>query len=186
MDFSPGSSIHGISQARILEWVAISFSRGSSRSRDRTCISWVSSFTGRFLAIAPPGKLDSKNEQQRSWRQPSLPQHRVPGWPWSVTGLSHSRAWCQPAGENGELPQCSLHAAEPPSLGTYQSVERGNWQDAQPAQGQLGGAAGGSKEALGVRQLPALQAGQIAAHPEQIHVKLLQVLLPLLDLFKQE
>ena len=29
----PGSSIHGIYQARILEWVAISFSRGSSQSR---------------------------------------------------------------------------------------------------------------------------------------------------------
>ena len=37
----PGSSVHGISQARILEWVAISFSRGSSRPRDRTCVSWV-------------------------------------------------------------------------------------------------------------------------------------------------
>ena len=32
----PGSSAHGILQARILEWVAISFSRGSSRPRDRT------------------------------------------------------------------------------------------------------------------------------------------------------
>ena len=31
---SPGSSVHGISQARILEWVAMSFSRGSSRLRD--------------------------------------------------------------------------------------------------------------------------------------------------------
>ena len=30
----PGSSVHGISQARILEWVAISFSRGSSLPRD--------------------------------------------------------------------------------------------------------------------------------------------------------
>ena len=30
----PGSSVHGISQARILEWVAISFCRGSSRPRD--------------------------------------------------------------------------------------------------------------------------------------------------------
>ena len=37
-----GSSIHGISQARILEWVAISFSRGSSWPRDWTCISYVS------------------------------------------------------------------------------------------------------------------------------------------------
>ena len=33
---SPGSSVHGISQARILEWGAISFSRGSSRPRDQT------------------------------------------------------------------------------------------------------------------------------------------------------
>ena len=32
----PGSSVHGISQARILERVAISFSRGSSQTRDRT------------------------------------------------------------------------------------------------------------------------------------------------------
>ena len=32
----PGSPIHGILQARILEWVAISFSRGSSQPRDRT------------------------------------------------------------------------------------------------------------------------------------------------------
>ena len=32
----PGSSVHGIFQARVLEWVAISFSRGSSQPRDRT------------------------------------------------------------------------------------------------------------------------------------------------------
>ena len=37
MDCSPSdSSVHGISQARILEWVAISYSRGSSRPRDQT------------------------------------------------------------------------------------------------------------------------------------------------------
>ena len=35
----PGSSIHEISQARILGWVAISFPRGSSQSRDQTCVS---------------------------------------------------------------------------------------------------------------------------------------------------
>ena len=35
MDYSlPGSSVHGIFQARVLEWVAISFSRGSSQPRD--------------------------------------------------------------------------------------------------------------------------------------------------------
>ena len=43
MDCSPpGSSVHGILQARILEWVAISFSRRSSQPRDQTCISYVS------------------------------------------------------------------------------------------------------------------------------------------------
>ena len=36
-----GSSVHGISQTRILEWVVISFSRGSSWFRDRTCASYV-------------------------------------------------------------------------------------------------------------------------------------------------
>ena len=39
MDYSlAGSPVHGILQAKILEWVAISFSRGSSRLRDQTCI----------------------------------------------------------------------------------------------------------------------------------------------------
>ena len=45
MDCSlPGSSVHEIFQARILEWVAISFSRGSSQPGDRT---WVSHIVGR-------------------------------------------------------------------------------------------------------------------------------------------
>ena len=37
----PGSSLHWILQARILEWVAISFSRGSSQPRDRTQVSHI-------------------------------------------------------------------------------------------------------------------------------------------------
>ena len=44
----PVSSIHGIFQTRILEWVAISFSRGSSPHRDQT---WVSHTTGRLLTV---------------------------------------------------------------------------------------------------------------------------------------
>ena len=49
MDCSPpSSSIHGIFQARIVEWVAISFSRGSSPPRDRT---QVSSIAGRHFTI---------------------------------------------------------------------------------------------------------------------------------------
>ena len=43
MDCSmPGSSVHGIFQARKLEWVAMPFSKGSSRPRDRTHVSYVS------------------------------------------------------------------------------------------------------------------------------------------------
>ena len=42
MNFSPsGSSVHGISQARILDWVAISCSSGSAQLRDQTCISCI-------------------------------------------------------------------------------------------------------------------------------------------------
>ena len=44
----PGSSVHGILQARILEWVATSFSRVSSRPRDRT---WVSRIGGRHFNL---------------------------------------------------------------------------------------------------------------------------------------
>ena len=44
----PGSSVHGTLQARILEWVAIPFSRGSSRPRHRTQVSCTA---GRFFAI---------------------------------------------------------------------------------------------------------------------------------------
>ena len=43
----PGSSVHGLLQARILEWVAISFSRGS-RPRDRTPVSCIA---GRFFTV---------------------------------------------------------------------------------------------------------------------------------------
>ena len=49
----PGSSVHGISQTRMLQWVAISFSSGSSQSRDQTRVSCVA---GRFFTTEPPGK----------------------------------------------------------------------------------------------------------------------------------
>ena len=42
MDYSPpGSSIRGIFQARVLEWVAVFFSKGSSRPRDQTQVSLI-------------------------------------------------------------------------------------------------------------------------------------------------
>ena len=56
MDCSPpGSSVHGIHQAGILEWVAIPFSRGSSQSRDQTQVSytagWFFTIIAKFLCI---------------------------------------------------------------------------------------------------------------------------------------
>ena len=43
-----GSSVHGVLQARILEWVAIPFSKGSSQPRDGT---WVSCIAGGFFTV---------------------------------------------------------------------------------------------------------------------------------------
>ena len=68
----PGSSVHGILQARILGWIAMPSSKGSSWPRDRTQVSHVScigrripgpgikpvspALAGRFLTTRPPGK----------------------------------------------------------------------------------------------------------------------------------
>ena len=49
----PGSSVHRISQAGRLEWVVISFSRGSSQPRNQTRISCIA---GAFFTTEPPGK----------------------------------------------------------------------------------------------------------------------------------
>ena len=53
----PGSSVHGILQARILEWVAMLSSRGSARPRDPTFASCNSCTAGGFFTAEPPGKL---------------------------------------------------------------------------------------------------------------------------------
>ena len=55
---SPGSSVHGIIQARILEWVAIFSSRESSQFRDQTLISGISS-TDRQVGSLPLCNLGS-------------------------------------------------------------------------------------------------------------------------------
>ena len=74
----PDSSVHGILQARILEWVAMTSSRGSSWPRDRT---WVSRTAGEIFTTEPLGKTllspqvplilfsqSDKNMVSRSWR----------------------------------------------------------------------------------------------------------------------
>ena len=69
MDCSPtGSSVHGISQARVLKWVAISFSWGSFRCRDRAHIC----LAGGFFTTEPPGK--PKEANSGGWLQ-SISSH---------------------------------------------------------------------------------------------------------------
>ena len=66
---SPGSSVHGILQERILEWVAIPFSRGSSQPRDRT---WVSCIVGRFSTVWATREMEEMIFH---------PLHKPSGWP---------------------------------------------------------------------------------------------------------
>ena len=71
MDCSlPGSSVHGILQARILEWVAIPFSRGSSQLRDWT---WVSLHCRRILLQGSFCYAESESEVAQSC--PTLCDH---------------------------------------------------------------------------------------------------------------
>ena len=62
----PGSSVHGILQARILEWVAVPFSRESSQSADWTRVSCLLHWQAGSLVLVPPGKPEysaiKKNE----------------------------------------------------------------------------------------------------------------------------
>ena len=71
----PGSSVRGISQARILEWVAVSSSRASSQHRDQTYVSYVSHIgrqifyhrtTVQYLSVASINASDSKIKMSRA------------------------------------------------------------------------------------------------------------------------
>ena len=66
MDCSPpGSSVHGILQARILECVATSFSRGSYPARDQTLVSCTA---GGFFTSEPPGKPFDCVDDNKMWK----------------------------------------------------------------------------------------------------------------------
>ena len=60
----PGSTIHGIFQARVLEWVAISFSRWSSRPRDWT---WISRIAGRCFTVWVTREAFSSELNIKKW-----------------------------------------------------------------------------------------------------------------------
>ena len=81
----PGSSVHGTSQARILEWVAAPFSRGSSQPRDWT---WVSGTAGRFFIIWATGK------------PPEAVQRLFRAWQAQDQGTANVLIWVQRQGKN--------------------------------------------------------------------------------------
>ena len=80
----PGSSVHGILQARILEWVAISSSMGSSKPKNQTHISWVSCIGRRVLYHCT------------TWEPPRLKKMVWPGSFWCFDFLFRLSAfWIQ-------------------------------------------------------------------------------------------
>ena len=81
----PGSSVHGILQARILEWVAISYSKGSSH-RDQTCVSCIA---GDSLPSEPQGAVLSLSVMSNSLQPHRLQPARL-FCPW---GFSRREYW---------------------------------------------------------------------------------------------
>ena len=80
----PGSSVHGILQARILEWVVISFSRGSSWPRDWTHVSCISCIGRRIIYHWATW------EDHKTWGLPSTYIQHTYSCSHSHTGTSHS------------------------------------------------------------------------------------------------
>ena len=79
MDCSPpGSSVHGILQARILEWVAMPSSRGSSQPRNQNFVSCDSCIAGGFFTTEPPGKPVSSVQLSCSVMSDSLQPWTAP------------------------------------------------------------------------------------------------------------
>ena len=95
----PGSSVHGILQARILEWVAISLSRGSSPPRDRTQVSHIA---GRRFNLWTKGVFDSCDPMDCG--PPGSSDHRVLQEYWSEL----------PFPAPGNLPNPGIELGSPP------------------------------------------------------------------------
>ena len=86
----PGSPLPGILQAQILEWVAMSSSRGSSRHRNWILVSHI---TGRFLLSEPPGKPRNTAVGSLSLLQGIFPNQEsnwvLRHWRWILYQLSY-------------------------------------------------------------------------------------------------
>ena len=98
----PGSSVHGILQARILKWVAIPFSKGSSWPRDQT---WVSYNAGRFFTVWATREAPEKRFQDAispSKTGPSNGKISIGGHGWG------RHIWCSEALSDSPCPCVSV------------------------------------------------------------------------------
>ena len=90
MDYSlPGSSVCGL-QARILEWIAMPFSRGSYQSRDQTCVSYIPCI-GRQV-LFHQCHLGSPSVWWR-WKCESLSHMQLFVTPWAVAHQARQEYW---------------------------------------------------------------------------------------------
>ena len=105
-----GSSVHRILQARILEWVAIPFSRGSSRPRDRT---QVFSIVGRFFTVWATRKAP---DYQFPWSGKNPHASELLSW-WATTiEFMCSNSWSPYALESVLCNERSQHNGKPMHL----------------------------------------------------------------------
>ena len=116
-----GSSVHGISQGRILEWVVISVSRGSSRPRDWSCISFC---TGRWILYhcatwEVQWSVQFSCSVVSDSLQPNESQHARSPCPLPTPGVhsdSHPLSqWCHPAISSSVVPFSSCPQSLPAS-----------------------------------------------------------------------
>ena len=119
MDCSqPDSTVHGIFQARVLEWVAICSSRGSSWTRNGTCISYVSCIGRQILYHCASWEACPKSF--------SLPGYRVqtPCSRWDISrGPSCSRPPTGSAEAHLRLTQFSFLAVLSPCIHSHTDVD---------------------------------------------------------------
>ena len=104
MDCSlPGSSVHGIFQARVLEWVAISFSRGSSGPRYQTR---SPALQADSLLSEPPGKPYNERRKSNSYWVSDLP---------TTSQTKPSKSKCGPCISSVSIPESLLeiHSLRP-------------------------------------------------------------------------
>ena len=125
----PGSSVRGIIQARILEWVAMPFSRGSSQPGDLTRVSCISCLAGGFLTTSATGEalmtqwIPFLAEASLSWVL--LPAARRCTWRWTCKRLSASAL---PSGTTAPCASAVLSAWEWPHRQNRARDQEGQFQ----------------------------------------------------------